>query len=626
MELYIRENSRNDILLYICPTKALVNDTYRRLLSPFDNLGLKIIRKTGDYPYNEKLMGETSCVIITLEGVDSLLTSHREIFQRVRFLVCDEIHLVDGTPRGDHLRILLQRIKIIRLQVRKNINFYISSATIPKPKELANRYFIPNKIIVDNRKKSIDLHLIKYSEAIYDNLLSFMNERNLKKCLIFCNTRKSTEYLAKKLKNKALFSNVYVHHASLSKKQRIKVEESFNYQKNGVCIATMTLELGIDIGDIDLVVMNSPPPNVSSFLQRLGRGCRRRRDKSLIIGWYKSYYEKLLFDIYKNLAESGELDPKNYYPKYSVCIQQLFSLAKEYYDSGFTGEEALKCLKPVLSSQIQFSSIINYLIQCDYFFYRHKKYYPTTKLSDIMEKHLIYSNISISRPFGELEVVNNATNDIIGYVSSLAATKGNLILLAGREWFVEKITRQKIYVSTTKQSGTIKTYFSLKMIKGIQTLYFAKLMKRKILKSKYELFNQTVFLLSIKNSQNDYLLVHFLGTVYGFLFSILIEQLKLCKRISNVNGVFIHCKDIDTDNLLKTRFSIDYEQFYGSFEKIKPFLNLGPYFDYLPEDVQKINIVQAYDIDEFEEILFNLKIRFTPGDIASNLYKLLLKS
>ena len=122
-------------IVLVTPTRALVNDLFHRLERPFHDLGVALARKTGDHPLPEK--SSEQFVITTPESLESLLTRNRERLIRVRAIVMDEIHLLDGTPRGDQLRFLLGRLDIYLQSKRGDIVHPLQrlalSATLPNP-------------------------------------------------------------------------------------------------------------------------------------------------------------------------------------------------------------------------------------------------------------------------------------------------------------------------------------------------------------------------------------------------------------------------------------------------------------------------------------------------------------
>lgn len=561
-------------------------------------------------------MKKATGIIVTIEGTDSLIALHTPEISRIRYVICDEVHLVDGFPRGDHLRLVLNRIKEIRERSKKQVNFHIMSATITSPKELANRYFLPNRLIIDKSKKPLELNLENYTKTSIQRLESYMKQNNLRKALIFCNTRKSTEFLTQKIKQNTNYENVYTHHASLSKIQREKVERRMNTIKYGICIATMTLELGIDIGDIDLVVMKAPPPNISSFLQRLGRGCRRRNDRSLVLGWYHNPFEKLLFNLYESLVIEGTLENQLYYPKYSVCVQQLFSIAKQFLEEGITFEYILTVMKSFISYDLLIQ-ILNYVIEQEFFFYRNKKHFSASKLSDRIDKHSIYSNISFSLPFGEIEVRNSINNDILGYVNYSATSKGNCILLGGTEWIVDKFQKNTVYVSPLYQKNISRTFFPPSFVKGHYSYDLAQKIKEYIFSDKSKQLKSELYIMIPPNSKKSGVyLFHFLGSIYGKLFASYLEREGFSSKIHVINGIYIYCKKIEIEKLQFKSIPTEIVTLDEDLDSLKSILSLGPYSEYLPNEVVMANIVESFDPIEFFRIISEFKVEYIPLELV----------
>ncbi|MEO0023382.1 MAG: DEAD/DEAH box helicase, partial [candidate division WOR-3 bacterium] len=132
------------------PTRALVNDLYRRLVEPLEYLGLKLERKTGDHPaIDEDRL--PFMLLTTPESFDSLLCRHPRIFTSLKAVIIDEIHLLDNSPRGDQLRILLERLRLINPAV----SCYALSATIDDER-IGERYFPDGVVVKVANQREID--------------------------------------------------------------------------------------------------------------------------------------------------------------------------------------------------------------------------------------------------------------------------------------------------------------------------------------------------------------------------------------------------------------------------------------------------------------------------------------
>ncbi|TYQ15818.1 UNVERIFIED_CONTAM: ATP-dependent Lhr-like helicase [Acetivibrio alkalicellulosi] len=293
-------------VLYISPLKALNNDINKNLEIPlrgikdlFIDEGItfpditKAIR-TGDTPINERqrlLKKPPHILITTPESLYLMLTSvkAREMLKNVHYLIVDEIHTMLGTKRGVHLALSLERLE--RLSERKITRIGLS-ATV-NPIDMASRFLGGLKIVdgeyversvsiiapVVERSKEVsvkvpvkDFRVLEQGTVwpdIYELLLKLI--KGQKSTLVFVNNRATAERVAANVNNLAEEEICRPHHGSISKNKRLSTEDSFKNGELRCIIATSTLELGIDVGSVDLMLQVAAPPTVSSGLQRLGR-------------------------------------------------------------------------------------------------------------------------------------------------------------------------------------------------------------------------------------------------------------------------------------------------------------------------------------------------------------------
>jgi ATP-dependent Lhr-like helicase len=296
--------------VYISPLKALANDINKNLNEPLDEIyalaagkGLKIppikvAVRSGDTAQSDrnKMLKKPPHIIITTPESFSLAitaTKFKEKFTAVEYVIVDEIHEVSSTKRGSLLSLNLERLEnlspgFVRIGLSATqapldlIGTYLCGYNGDKKREFSiievntNKY-LDLKIITPVK----DLTLVSYevaNEKMYDILVDLVNSH--KTTLIFTNTRSSTEHVAMRLKARGI-ENIEAHHSSLGKQTRIEVE---NRLKDGdlKCVITSTsLELGIDIGYIDMVIQIGSPKSVSRALQRIGRSGHGVRDLSL---------------------------------------------------------------------------------------------------------------------------------------------------------------------------------------------------------------------------------------------------------------------------------------------------------------------------------------------------------
>ncbi|MCK4651655.1 MAG: DEAD/DEAH box helicase, partial [Methanosarcinales archaeon] len=303
-------------ILYISPTKALVNDMHDRLRGQMDELGVSVSLKTGDTPrFNPDKSPDV--LITTPESFDSMICRHPGSFKNIRAVILDEIHLIDNTHRGDQLRLLLKRLKHLS---ETDFNIYALSATIASPEEVGSRYLKDFEVITDSGKREIDYTLVESAEELFD----CVKREKIRKLLIFCNKRATVEEFSRECMGLWGSNRVAVHHGSLSRSIRGEAECFMKDAQYGVCVATMTLEIGIDIGDIDAIVLAEVPWSISSLLQRIGRGSRRMQ-KNRVFAMYGSADEQMLLERMFHVAMAGYIEPVDYSHDPSVVVQQVLS-------------------------------------------------------------------------------------------------------------------------------------------------------------------------------------------------------------------------------------------------------------------------------------------------------------
>jgi len=352
--------------LYIGPLKALINDQFRRLELLCEAGGIPIHRWHGDVGSNQKsdLVEHPSGVLqITPESIESLFINktnylHR-LFGGLQFIVVDEVHSFMESDRGVQLRSQLQRIeKYSKLSRPRRIGL---SATVGDM-ESARRWLHPqdpSKVQIINPDVAVapvrlsHLHFTLTKEEVpselIDDLYALTKNR---RALVFCNSRKNVEVLTAQLNrrsNRERIPEHYLpHHGSISKEIREDAETRMRDDDHPTSvICTNTLELGIDIGQLDLAVQVDSTHTVMSFVQRLGR-TGRRQGANRIMQIYTSemqsepgdeFYERLPFSLLKALAIvdlflEGWLEPpfERTVP-YNVLYHQLLSRLVETHGS-----------------------------------------------------------------------------------------------------------------------------------------------------------------------------------------------------------------------------------------------------------------------------------------------------
>jgi len=307
-------------ILYISPLKALTYDVERNLRAPLAGIALagrrmgspvrpvSIASRTGDTPSEARralAKSPPEILITTPESLYLLLTSGaREILRGVEAVIVDEVHAVAGTKRGAHLSLSLERLAHLRGPDAPPLQRIGLSAT-QKPLETIGRFLAgagPDRAvaIVDaGTRKRLDLQVVVPIEdmsrlgealpldeqpggpvaggerrvsiwpAIHPRILELI--RSHRSTLVFVNSRRLAERLAQRLNELAGEDLVRAHHGSIAREQRVAIEEALKEGRLPALVATSSLELGIDMGAIDLVIQVESPTSVARGLQRIGR-------------------------------------------------------------------------------------------------------------------------------------------------------------------------------------------------------------------------------------------------------------------------------------------------------------------------------------------------------------------
>jgi len=312
-------------LLWVCPTRALVNDLARRLRDPLAQVGTTVGRWTGDAHDGGQLQPLT---ILTPEALDARLSRSPDALDGVGALVLDELHMLDGGPRGDQLRLLVHGLRGRLSVAGRPLQVAAASATVPDPAGLAARYLVAGQVVQAEQKRRLAARIVLDRDpgAVLDHLLGLVGE-GFRKILLFCDSREQVEQLSAFMLGQPPFgAQVYAHHGSLARALRLRVEASFRQAPLACCVATSTMEVGLDIGDVDLVGLMGPPPDVSALVQRVGRG-GRRGDRSLALVMVEGPIEERIARVLLQAAARGDFlaDKPAFHP--SVLLQQAVMLA-----------------------------------------------------------------------------------------------------------------------------------------------------------------------------------------------------------------------------------------------------------------------------------------------------------
>ena len=423
-ERLLQQGAGSMACLLVSPTRALANDLFRRLEGRMDELRLSFGRYTGEY--KERRSGQwPSVVILTPEGLDSLLARRAADLAGVRILVMDEIHVIDGTPRGDQLRVLVHRLsRVSQVPIQR----IAASATVAEPEALAARYLRDANIVSVAGTRGLSFKSFRGSghEAVCEHL-TVLARAGLRKILVFCNSRRDVETYSAAIRGSTPFEDrVYPHHGSLSKTIRERTEQQFLNAPVGVAVATMTLELGIDIGTVDYVLLTAPPADVSSLMQRIGRGGRRAQ--KVRVGFAcEDAGREFLFRVMAKCGIRHELHEPPYVFRPSVLVQQAICLA------GSRGHVSARELRECVPAEVlpdfedDFADGVLASMWRDELFEapRSGRYVLAEEVEKRYDRGTVHSNFS-DPP--NIDVVDRLTGDVIGKLSRHLDHGGHLSL------------------------------------------------------------------------------------------------------------------------------------------------------------------------------------------------------
>ena len=273
-------------VLYVTPLRALLNNLKPRLDGYGHWLGRTVGLWHGDVPDGERkriLRDPPDILLTTPESLEAMLVSrrvdHHNLFRGVRAIVIDELHAFAGGDRGWHLLAVLERIQRLTNAPMQRIGL---SATIGNPDQMLTwmqgsgaAQGRPARIVSEDVPANATAPevTLDYVGSVANAALVLSRLYRGEKRLVFCEARAQAEDLAYELRQ--LEVTTFVSHSSLSADERRQSERAFAEARDCVIVATSTLELGIDIGDLDRMIQIDAPRSVASFLQRLGRTGRR---------------------------------------------------------------------------------------------------------------------------------------------------------------------------------------------------------------------------------------------------------------------------------------------------------------------------------------------------------------
>lgn len=454
--------------LYFAPLKALINDLSLRLKQVFEPFGFRVERWHGDVSYSDKAeaMKNARILVTTPESMESLLTSkhiNKDLFGNLRYLIVDEIHSFVSGPRGAQIASQLERLE---LRSSCRVQRLAMSATVGNPEDLvkwlSGGSTVTTSKIQDKFLPNRELKALMDYQVNPVELIAKLQESGNRKIIVFAGSRKNVELFVSLLNNHDI--EAYPHHSSISRGIRESAEKSFkSADNNQIVVTTTTLELGIDIGDVDNALFLDVPYSMTSFLQSIGRtGRRTLNSRAWLLVKSKESILRLI-GLMKMLENKTveKLRPLSYYPQ--LLGHQLISIS---YEKGKIDPKDLIRLRQALPfkrmRQEDFESLVTFLINGNFLARDNKDLLvPSSSTYEIMEIGNNKKNFVVLFPgsadftvlFNGLDVGTLQPLFVLSLLETLERKGVASFVLAKEIWTVVRIDtrRRKIYVERGKE-------------------------------------------------------------------------------------------------------------------------------------------------------------------------------
>lgn len=454
-------------VLYITPLRALNNDVHRRIIDYAKRRNLDAQIRHGDTTRTakQKMVKKPPHILITTpESLGIILTQEKfmAFLKHLRWIIIDEVHELIGNERGTHLTVSLERLQNLSAHNPVRIGL---SATIGNLKAAGN--FIGGtdrkcSILVDNTIRNYDID-VKYLKGSISNVAKFVfnyltDNKICGSVLLFTNTRDEAEYIGTTIRNQNKIP-VEVHHGSLSRETREETEEKLRQGHTGIVVCTSSLELGLDIGTVELVIHYGSSKQVSKLVQRIGRSrhVNYKSAKGLIIA--NSGDDELECLAIINRMKKRSLEIQNTHTNsLDVAAHHLVGFVMSTSEPKNLDEvyQIIKGAYPF--RELTFSDLEQCAVLLDSF--RIIKYYPNsqTYARRIKSYKYYFENISTIPNMVKFEVIDVIRKKRIGTLDQQFVgefgERGNVFILKGTQWRIVSVDENKLQVNVEQVFGS----------------------------------------------------------------------------------------------------------------------------------------------------------------------------
>ena len=477
--------------LYVSPLKALAVDVQRNLLTPVEEMGLaiRVETRTGDTPADRKARQRVKPpqILLTTPESLSLLLSYPEsaaLFATLRTIVIDEVHAFAPTKRGDLLALSLSRLATLAPALRR----VALSATIADPDAyrgwLAGDGDYERVALVEGEAGAaprIDILIPEGRIPWAGHSGRYAAEQVMaeiethKTTIVFCNTRSLAELIFQDLwMVNAMGLPIGIHHGSLSREARRKVEAAMADGRLRALVATASLDLGVDWGDVDLVIQMGAPKGASRLLQRIGRANHRLDEPSAAVLVPGNRFEYLEGRAALDAIEAGELDEEPFRAgSLDVLAQHVMAIACA---GPFRAEEMLaevnRAAPYATLTAEQFDRVLEYIAHGGYALRAYEKYRRLTRTPDgrwrishpnFAVQHRLNAGIIVEAPMLDVRFRNGRSLGKVEEGFGVTLSPGDCFFFMGLALEVQKIDLTDLIVRATSKPARIPTYGGARM-------------------------------------------------------------------------------------------------------------------------------------------------------------------
>ncbi|MEI5688290.1 ligase-associated DNA damage response DEXH box helicase [Sphingomonas kyungheensis] len=477
--------------LYVSPLKALAVDIQRNLVAPIDEMGLslRVETRTGDTPSDRKARQRVKPpqILLTTPESLSLLLSYPDsvtMFEGLRTIVVDEVHAFATGKRGDLLSLCMARLQRISPGLRRVALSATVADTDGYRAWLAPDGDIDQVAMVQGEAGADpDIAILLPEDRVpwtghsgrYAAEQVMAEIETHKTSIIFCNTRSLAELIFQDLwKVNTMSLPIGVHHGSLALEARRKVEGAMASGRLRALVATASLDLGVDWGDVDCVIQMGAPKGSSRLLQRIGRANHRLDESSEAILVPGNRFEYLEARAALDAVEAGELDPDLFRPgALDVLAQHVMAMAcAAPFEAAALLDEVRSALPYSALTEETFERVLGFIRDGGYSLKAYDRFKRLTQEADglwrvshprFITQHRLNAGIIVEATMLNVRFKNGRNLGKVEEGFAAQLSPGDTFFFAGLSCEVQKIDTEDLIVRASSKPARIPTYGGSRM-------------------------------------------------------------------------------------------------------------------------------------------------------------------